>query len=166
MTASQSDKSNRLPLIAAGILIGIGSGGFFDGIVFHQLLQWHHMFSSLETTNTVAGLELNTFGDALFHIFDWLMTIAGIIVLWIAGKRDDVPWSTVDFIAAIMVGAGVFNIVEGIIDHHLLQIHHVKPGVHTLAWDLAFLGAGILSAAIGGVILRRSSLIDNPAIKS
>ncbi len=28
-------------VLAAGILLGIGMGGFFDGILFHQLLQWH-----------------------------------------------------------------------------------------------------------------------------
>jgi uncharacterized membrane protein len=163
MTTSQTNKTNRLPLIAAGILIGIGQGGFFDGIVFHQLLQWHHMFSNVETTNTVAGLELNTFGDALFHIFDWIMTIAGIAMLWLAGKQENVPWSKTDFIGAIMVGAGLFNVVEGILSHHLLQIHHVKPGVHQLAWDLGFIGAGILSASVGLVILKRFSATGDVA---
>jgi uncharacterized membrane protein len=27
------------------LLLGIGLGGFFDGIVLHQILQWHHMLS-------------------------------------------------------------------------------------------------------------------------
>ena len=62
--------SNRRPLIIAGILLGLGQGGFFDGIFFHQLLQWHHMFTNIESSNTVAGLELNTLGDGLFHVFD------------------------------------------------------------------------------------------------
>ena len=34
------------PPKAAGFLLGLGLGGFFDGIVLHQLLQWHHMASS------------------------------------------------------------------------------------------------------------------------
>jgi uncharacterized membrane protein len=25
------------------------------------------------------------------------------------------------------IGWGIFNIVEGIVDHHILQIHHVRP---------------------------------------
>ena len=29
----------------AGIVLGIGLGGFFDGIVLHQILQWHHMLT-------------------------------------------------------------------------------------------------------------------------
>lgn len=28
-----------------GFLLGIGFGGFVDGIVLHQLLQWHHMLT-------------------------------------------------------------------------------------------------------------------------
>jgi nucleoside-diphosphate kinase len=30
---------------APGILLGIGLGGFVDGIVLHQMLQWHHMLT-------------------------------------------------------------------------------------------------------------------------
>jgi uncharacterized membrane protein len=54
---------------APGILLGIGLGGFVDGIVLHQILQWHHMLSSegSHPTTTVAGLETNTLWDGLFH---------------------------------------------------------------------------------------------------
>jgi uncharacterized membrane protein len=137
--------------------LGIGQAGFFDGILFHQLLQWHHMFSNIESTQTIGGLELNTLGDGLFHVFDWLMTIAGVIVLWLAVKRDDVPRSTPTFIGSFTIGAGLFNVVEGIISHHLLQIHHVRPGSHQLLWDMAFIGVGICAIAIGSSILNKST---------
>ena len=53
---------------SAGILFGLGLGGFFDGIVLHQILQWHHMLTSAGVpADTVAGLKLNTFWDGLFH---------------------------------------------------------------------------------------------------
>ena len=152
--------NNRKPLIVAGILLGLGQGGFFDGIFFHQLLQWHHMFTNIESSNTVAGLELNTLGDGLFHVFDWIMTLAGIIALWIAVKKEDVILSTSALIGAFCIGAGMFNVVEGILSHHVLQIHHVKPGAHQLAWDLGFIGAGILSMIIGWFILNRNKLPD------
>ena len=32
--------------VSAGVLFGLGLGGFFDGIVLHQVLQWHHMLTS------------------------------------------------------------------------------------------------------------------------
>ena len=151
---------NRQPLIVAGILLGLGQAGFFDGIVFHQLLQWHHMFTNVESSNSVSGLELNTLGDGLFHLVDWLFTLAGLVVLWLAAKRSDVDLSTSVFIGAFCLGAGMFNITEGILSHHILQIHHVKPGSHQLAWDLSFIGAGVLSAIIGGIILKRPTNLD------
>lgn len=156
--------SDRRPLIIAGILLGLGQGGFFDGIFFHQLLQWHHMFTNIESGNTVAGLELNTLGDGLFHVFDWIMTLAGIIALWIAVKKDNVILSTSVLIGAFCIGAGMFNIVEGILSHHVLQIHHVKPGAHQLAWDLSFIGAGILSVIVGWLILNRHKLPDTESL--
>ncbi|KST64911.1 DUF2243 domain-containing protein [Mastigocoleus testarum] len=158
MEAQNTRPLNRRPLIIAGILLGIGQGGFFDGIVFHQILQWHHMFTNIETSQTVNGFELNTIGDGFFHAFDWLMTIAGIVTLWLAVKRDDVPKSTPIFIGSFTIGAGLFNLVEGIINHHILQIHHVRPGAHQLAWDLSFLGIGLLAIAIGWVILLRTKV--------
>ena len=71
--SAKSVNQNRRFLIIAGIVLGLGQAGFFDGIVIHQLLQWHHMFTNVETDRTVAGLELNTLGDGLFHLLDYLL---------------------------------------------------------------------------------------------
>ena len=150
----------RRPIIIAGILLGLGQAGFFDGIFFHQLLQWHHMFTNIESGNTVADLELNTLGDGIFHVVDWLLTLAGIIVLWNAVKAEDVILSTSNLIGSFCIGAGLFNITEGILSHHVFQIHHVKPGAHQLAWDLAFIGAGILSAIVGQLIIKSDRLSE------
>lgn len=152
----REDATSARPLIVAGILLGLGTGGFFDGIVIHQLLQWHHMFSNVETSQTVRGLELNTVGDGLFHLVDWLFTLAGIGLLWRAGKREDVSWTGSLYFGSILMGAGLFNVVEGIIDHHILGIHHVKPGVHQLAWDIGFIVMGVAIAFIGGLLVQRS----------
>ncbi|PSB22557.1 DUF2243 domain-containing protein [filamentous cyanobacterium CCP1] len=145
----ERDRFNYRPLIVAGVVLGLGQGGFFDGIVFHQLLQWHHMFSSIESDMTVAGLELNTLGDGLFHLLDWVLTLIGIFLLFRAGKHQDVPWSGQVFGGAMLIGAGLFNLVEGIIDHHILGIHHLRLGSNQLLWDLSFLAVGALLVGIG-----------------
>lgn len=145
----QGDRSNYRPLISAGIVLGLGQGGFFDGIVFHQLLQWHHMFSSVRTDRTIAGMELNTLGDGLFHLLDWALTLVGIFLLWRAGSRKDVPWSGRAFGGALLLGAGLFNLVEGILNHHILGIHHLRLGPHQFLWDLSFLAVGAILAGIG-----------------
>ncbi len=153
-TSSEAPSSNRRPLIIAGIVIGLGQAGFFDGIVLHQLLQWHHMFTSIETSQTVAGLALNTLGDGLFHLLDWVLTLTGIALLWRVSQRPDVSHSTSVFVGALLVGAGLFDFAEGLIDHQILGIHHVKPGPHELAWDMGFLTLGLGLATVGWAILR------------
>ena len=54
------------PSIRPGILLGIGLSGFVDGILLHQILQWHHMVSNDVPMRSVAGLEDNTFADGIF----------------------------------------------------------------------------------------------------
>ncbi|RKH59691.1 DUF2243 domain-containing protein, partial [Corallococcus llansteffanensis] len=123
---------HRGPLLSAGLLLGVGLGGFVDGIVLHQILQWHNMLSSLLPPDTLVNAKVNMFWDGLFHAFTWLMTFGGLVLLWRAGQRTDVPWSTATFAGCLLGGWGLFNVVEGIIDHQFLGVHHVHPGAGEL----------------------------------
>lgn len=153
-------RDNRRPLLAAGILLGTGLGGFVDGILFHQLLQWHSMLSDkyprsgLDLQTVIVNLEVNMFWDGLFHTFTWLTTVAGIVLLWRAGQRADVPWCTKIFIGSLLMGWGLFNLIEGIINHHVLHLHHVVETPDHLAWDLGFLASGVIFILIGGLAVR------------
>lgn len=154
----QRGAQHRGVLIAAGTLLGIGLGGFVDGIVLHQILQWHNMLSSVVPTTDLVAMKTNMIWDGLFHAFTWLMTAAGLILLWRAGQRPDVPWSTRTFVGSLSLGWGLFNVVEGVIDHHVIGLHHVHPGTYQLAWDVGFLVFGALLAAVGwSLILAGSS---------
>ncbi|MBD2743604.1 DUF2243 domain-containing protein [Coleofasciculus sp. FACHB-1120] len=161
-SSQESASINRRPLIVAGIVLGMGQAGFFDGIVIHQLLQWHHMFSSVKTDATVAGLELNTLGDGLFHLFDWLLTLIGIFLLWRAAKQS-IFLSAPTFIGSLLLGFGGFNLIEGVIDHQLLGIHHVRPGSHTLVYDVGFLVISALIAGAGWIVLQSAKPNGNEA---
>jgi uncharacterized membrane protein len=153
-STKQSDNvPNNTSLITAGILFGLGLGGFFDGIVLHEILQWHHMLTGIGYPDTtVAGLKINTLADGLFHLGTYILTVSGLVVLWRTLERGSVSWSSRAFGGALLMGAGIFNLVEGIIDHHLLGIHHVKPGPNELAWDLGFLAVGALLVIIGWLL--------------
>ena len=145
---------NRRPLIAAATLLGIGLGGFVDGIVFHQILQTHQMLTGKLPPTSVRNIEINMFWDGLFHAFTWASTMTGMALLWQAGKRPDVPWSTRTFVGGQALGWGLFNLVEGIIDHHILHIHHVTETENHLVWDLAFLASGVVLIAVGWALIR------------
>jgi uncharacterized membrane protein len=45
--ANASGMVSQPPSKASGLLYGLGLGGFIDGIVLHQILQWHHMVSDV-----------------------------------------------------------------------------------------------------------------------
>lgn len=154
MEAKDETRNRRGPLIAAGTLLGLGLGGFFDGILLHQILQWHHMLSSVRPAKTVSELELNMVWDGLFEATTWVLTVVGLVLLWRAGERDDVPWSSKTFVGSLLVGAGFFNLVEGLIDHQILGIHHVKPGPNELVWDIGFLAVGAVLAVAGWILLQ------------
>lgn len=142
--------------------MGLGLGGFFDGIVLHQILQWHHMVSNVARypVTTVAGLEANTLGDGLFHAATYLFTVVGLTLLWRTVRKPNGPWSTRAFVGWLLVGWGLFNLVEGIIDHHILQVHHVREdAANQIAWDLAFLAWGAIML-LGGWFLARSNQRD------
>ena len=148
--------TNRRPLITAGIVLGIGLGGFVDGIVAHQILQWHHLVAVPYPPDSVENLRINTFWDGLFHAATWVATAIGLALLWRAGRRSDVPWSTQTFVGTQLMGWGGFNLVEGIVDHHLLGIHHVRDDLGgPLGWDLAFLAWGAVMLLGGWALTRR-----------
>lgn len=141
-------------ILAAGTLLGTGMGGFFDGILLHQILQWHNMLSSRLPPTDLVSMKVNMVWDGLFHAFTWLATAVGLGLLWRAGGRPEVPWSTRTFVGSLSLGWGLFNVVEGVIDHQLLGIHHVHPGANQLAWDMGFLLFGALLIVVGLTLVR------------
>jgi uncharacterized membrane protein len=146
-----------LPSRASGLLLGLGLGGFIDGIVLHQILQWHHMLSSVEgdPVNTVAGLEVNTLADGFFHMATWFLVLGGSLAAlrdWRRGRRAP-SWSF--HAGLVLTGWGIFDVVEGLVDHQILGIHHVRDDLGgPLSWDLGFLAFGVL-LILGGWALHQ-----------
>ncbi len=143
---------SRWSVGAVSVLLGLGLGGFFDGIILHQILQWHHMLSAVKPIDTVRGLEINTLGDGLFHLGTYSFTVAGLVLLWRRLHQQHRPVPTITLIGGLLLGWGVFNLVEGLVDHHILQVHHVRPGPNQLLWDIGFLLWGVVMV-VGGTVL-------------
>ncbi|WP_405566975.1 DUF2243 domain-containing protein [Streptomyces sp. NBC_01167] len=164
--ASAPPRSLQLP----GLTLGVGLGGFVDGIVLHQLLQWHHMLTSTNhdrigvkyyPATTVDGLKMNTVWDGIFHAICWVAVLAGLALLYsrVTDHRRRV-WISPALWGWILVGWGLFNIVEGLVDHQILGIHHVYAGAQQAWWDAGFLLLGALFVAGGWAIQRRSRPFD------
>jgi uncharacterized membrane protein len=140
---------------APAFLMGLGLGGFIDGIVFHQILQWHHMLTDTGDypANTVVGLEANTLADGFFHLATWLIVAVALSLTVRAWQRRQLapPWRV--HVGMLLVGWGTFNVVEGVIDHQLLGIHHVRDDLGApIGWDIGFLVFGVL-LIVGGAVL-------------
>jgi uncharacterized membrane protein len=147
---------DRRRLVIGALLLGVGLGGLFDGIVLHQILQWHHMVSTPTPPTTLENLEVNTLGDGLFHAAAWIVTVASVFVLMTSNGAFHAPGGSRTLIGGALVGWGLFNVVEGVIDHHLLGLHHVRPGPDELAYDLGFLAWGALMLVVGAMLIRAS----------
>jgi len=150
-------------IISSGILLGAGLGGFADGILLHQILQWHSMLSSVRPPTDLVEMKYNMLWDGLFHAFTWIMVVLGIWRLWAAGKRPDVPWSTRTLVGSLLLGWGLFNLVEGLINHQLLGIHHVHPGDGQLVWDVAFLALGLIQIGAGWATIAAGRVDRTPS---
>lgn len=147
-------------VFAPALAIGFGLGGFIDGIVLHQLLGWHHMLSARPGFD----MRANELADGLFHAGTWLVVLTGVLWLYARLRLPSVPaaWPRLDrgprpwaaLIGSLLVGWGLFNMVEGLVDHHILGLHHVRPGAHQLAWDLGFLAFGAVLAGLGILVAR------------
>lgn len=142
------------------MLLGLGLGGFFDGTVLHQILQWHHLVSQVYPPDTLTNLRLNTWADGLFDAASWVMTALGSFLLWSGtrewpGPRQTSPRQTSAFAGTLLFGFGLFNVVEGTLDHFLLRLHHVRPGPDQLAYDVGFLLWGLAMLLLGRWLIWR-----------
>ena len=172
-STSRYAKATPTPVTtASAILLGIGLGGFVDGIVLHQILQWHSMLSNVVRPSTVEAIHLNMFWDGVFHAATWIVTFIGVMLLWESGKRGTNPPLSV-FLGAMLMGWGAFNLVEGLINHQLLKLHNVREVSEPALWNIGFLA---LSAAIflAGLVMtykqprsralqQRTAQTDSPA---
>jgi uncharacterized membrane protein len=151
------DEANlsKKALHRAGLALGIGLGGFLDGIVLHQILQWHHLVCRTATceVHTLAEFKTQSFEDGLFHLAVWCVTFAGVVLLFRAMLHATIVPRGRALAGSMLIGWGSFNLIEGLIDHHLLGIHHVLAGsrYQTLA-DWTFLVASLLLVVFGSVV--------------
>ncbi len=144
---------HRSPWTLPGLILGFGLGGFFDGILLHQILQWHHLLSLVPD---VDDLRLQVLWDGMFHALMYVIVAAGLWGLWRA-HRDGAAIGGPALYGALLMGSGTWHVIDGILSHWILGIHRIKIDAdEPLLWDLAwFVVFGLLPLAAGWVLNRR-----------
>ena len=129
----------------AGIFFGLGAIAFIDETVFHQLLHWHHFYDK-------STLAVGLISDGLFHAFSWFATVASLFI--VAHLRKLRAWDKRRWIGAAMLGAGVFQLYDGIIQHKIFRLHQIRYDVEIFYYDLVWNVLAIFMILIGWGLLK------------
>ena len=137
----------KTPWIRYALLLGIALGGFFDGILLHQILQWHHL---LNLVPGVDDLRAQVLWDGYFHLFMYLLAGLGLWGLWRAHVRR-AGITGQPLLGALIAGFGLWHIIDSVLSHWLLGIHRIRIDSEVpLFWDLLwFFVFGLLPFGIG-----------------
>lgn len=117
-----------------------------DEILFHQILQWHHFFDQ-------ATPAIGVLSDGLLHAAELFATVLGTILLIRLARSGRLAvrqaW------AGGLLGAGGFQLFDGIVSHKLLRIHQIRYDVDLLWYDLSWNGIAVLLMLAGALVWRR-----------
>ena len=142
--SSTDVESYRRPLLLWGGTVGFALGSIVDVVVFHLVFQHHHLLSGYIDPHSTEGLRTNVRYDGLF------LTVA-LVLLVIGGAM---VWRTANRAGSVLVGAGTFNVLDGIVSHYLLNAHDVVHG--TEAWNPHWIVVSLLLLGAGRWLLNRA----------
>lgn len=131
-----------------GILFGLGIVAFIDEVVFHQLLHWHHFYDKSTT-------DIGLVSDGLFHAFSFIATIGASFLLADLHRRH--AFWLKRWVGGILLGAGVFQLYDGIIQHKWMGLHQIRYGVDILPYDLVWNILAALMIIIGAILIYRTN---------
>jgi uncharacterized membrane protein len=140
----------------AAYCLGFSLGGFFDGIVLHQILQWHHLLSAIRT-GPLGDLRGQVMADGLFHALMYLVAAVGLYQLVRSRAELSRPASGMRLLANACMAFGAWHVVDAVLSHWILGIHRIRMDVSMpLLWDLAWLVAfGVVPLLLGAWIRKR-----------
>ncbi len=138
----------------AGALMGFAFGGFLDGILLHQILQWHHLLSGWRPGGTVGLLRWHVQWDGAFHAAHYLVLALGLALLWPRPEQGKGQGRA--FGAGFAMGFGAWHVLDAVVNHWALGLHRIRQEAEQpIWWDLAFFFLGLAALAIGLLWRRR-----------
>ncbi|MFD3333033.1 DUF2243 domain-containing protein [Streptomyces sp. NPDC058700] len=121
-------------------MIGAAVMAAVDEIVFHQILGWHHFY---DRSTPAVGL----LSDGLLHTAELLALVLGFVLYADLRRRDAL--STGHAWAGLLLGAGGFQLFDGVVDHKLLRVHQIRYGVEIAPYDWAWNVSGAMVLLVG-----------------
>jgi uncharacterized membrane protein len=162
MAQIHSQSPNR-GLLASAFVIGVAFSGLFDGILLHQILQWHHLLS-LVPGDRFRDLRVQVFADGAFHIFMYGIAALGLWLLWRARHALAEAGGGRRFAAGLLLGFGAWNVADVVLFHWVLGIHHIRVDVaQPLPWDIGWLVVLGILPLLAGWAVRRGGDRGGPA---
>jgi hypothetical protein len=79
---------------------------------------------------------------------------AGVPAARVRPLHDDKRRRVAVLAGWMLLGWGLLNLLEGVVNHHLLGIDHVREGANQTAWDVAFLALGAALLVAGWLLTR------------
>ncbi len=143
-TSRQVEHAARTVL--AGLLFGVGTVAFVDEVVFHQLLHWHKFYDRSTT-------EVGLVSDGLFHAVSWFCTVGSLFLVGLL-REIGAFWPRA-FASGWLVGAGAFQLYDGVVQHKLFGLHQIRYGVDLLAYDLVWNATAVVLLGVGTIGLVR-----------
>lgn len=134
-------------------LLGLSLGGFFDGILLHQILQWHHLLSNVDA---VDNARLQLLADGAFHALMYAIALLALVGLWRSRSATALPGARRWLMGMALIGFGAWHVLDGVVSHWVLGIHRVRiDAPNPLLWDLLwFFVFGIVPLAWGWLVRR------------
>jgi uncharacterized membrane protein len=147
-----SSGRKKAGLLSAAFVLGIGLGGFFDGILLHQVLQWHHLLS-LVPGEAFRDIGTQILADGLFHVLMYLVTAAGLWMLWRRRAALGEAGAAGRVFGGALLGFGAWNVIDVGFFHWVLVIHRIRVGVpnpmlYDVGWLLLFGALPLLAALL------------------
>ena len=157
-----TDHPDIQPATRPLLLTGFGLGAFLDGIVLHQVLQWHHLVSDFRAPDDLAGLKANTFWDGVFHFASWLIVVGGL--LWLVRSRADLRrLSLRRVVGLLLIGWGAFNITDQVVFHMLLGAHHIRMVEDYQVYDWGYTAIGVVLILVGRAMVKERAQTSSPS---
>jgi uncharacterized membrane protein len=139
----------------AGYLIGFALGGFFDGILLHQILQWHHLLSGVQA-EALRDLRVQVVADGVFHGLMYIVAAAGLWLLYRSRKEFTGARADRHLLADVLLGFGAWHVIDAVLSHWLTGIHRIRMDVaEPLLWDMAWLVVFGLVPLVVGLLMKR-----------